>query len=120
MENHPKHLFVYGTLKRGLCRAFALAGQTFVGDAATRPLYRMYNCGTYPGLVKSHRGLSIRGELWIVDEGCLDRLDEIEGVAENQYQRESIDLLHPYQQQQVEAYFYRYDISGLADCGDCW
>ena len=65
-------LFVYGTLKRGQPRHRYLAGQTFVASAVTRPIYRLFNVGDYPALVRHSEGRSIEGELWRVDEGCLD------------------------------------------------
>ena len=85
-------IFVYGTLKRGFCRAHLLTGQQFLGEARTQPLYRMFNCGTYPGLkLVPKDGLPIVGELWSVDSECLARLDREEGVAEGLYRRQLID-----------------------------
>ena len=118
-------IFVYGTLKRGLCRAHFLAGQHFWGEARTLPRYRMYDCGTYPGLKRSaDDGLSIIGELWQVDDECLARLDREEGVAEGLYVRRTIELEPPASQSlpgsPIEAYFYVPGIAGYPDCGDCW
>ncbi|MGH7127169.1 MAG: gamma-glutamylcyclotransferase family protein, partial [Planctomycetaceae bacterium] len=100
------HLFVYGTLKRGLSRAPALSRQRFLDEARTQPFYRMYDCGTYPGLVESADGLPISGEVWDVDAACLAQLDRIECVAENLYRRGRIALQPPFDRQDVEAYFY--------------
>lgn len=85
----------------------------------------MYNCGTYPGLkLSAEDGLSIIGELWQVDDECLARLDQEEGVAEGLYARQVIELvppsLQPLPDSPIEAYFYVPSIAGLADCGDCW
>ena len=121
---HRTLIFVYGTLKRGFCRAQFLAGQTFLGEASTPPKYRMYNCGTYPGLKLVADGLSIRGELWSVDEACLVRLDREEGVDEGLYSRSVIELattlLDSVAPAPVEAYFYCGAISEFPDCGDQW
>ena len=118
-------IFVYGTLKRGLCRAHFLTGQHFWGEARTLPRYRMYNCGTYPGLKPAPGdGLSIIGELWKVDDTCLARLDREEGVAEGLYVRHAIELApsasEPLPDALIEAYFYVPGIAGYPDCGDCW
>jgi gamma-glutamylaminecyclotransferase len=118
--NPPRLLFVYGTLKRGLCRHHALAGARFIGEARTPPDFRLIHLGTYPGLVRDTPGVSIRGELWEVDADCLARLDEVEGVDEGLYRREAISLLDPFADQSVQTYIYARGIAGLPDCGNCW
>jgi gamma-glutamylaminecyclotransferase len=121
----PHLIFVYGTLKRGLCRAHLLTGQQFMGEARTQPLYRMYNCGSYPGLkLELNDGLSIVGELWSVDSECLALLDREEGVAEGLYSRLPIELATtvpaPITPAKIEAYFYVHRVDRFPDCGDCW
>lgn len=111
-------LFVYGTLKRGFCRESFLQGQQFLGECQTEPLYRMYNCGSYPGLREDLSGVSIQGELWEVDAGCLQRLDIEEGVPEQLYARRMIQLSPSVSG--VEAYFYMQSVNDLPDCGNCW
>ena len=113
-------IFVYGTLKRGGCRAELLAGQRLIGEAATEPRYRMVDCGSYPGLINAEAGLSITGELWAVDADCLKALDLAEGVAEGLYARRPVRLQAPYADELVEAYFYLPSTAGLRDCGDRW
>lgn len=113
-------LFIYGTLKRGHCRAPILAEQRFLRTVQTRPIYRMLNCGTYPGLVATGTGdgKAIQGELWEVDRVCLALLDSEEGVDVGLYKRAAIEVEgHP---RRVEGYHYLHDISSLADCGNCW
>ena len=89
-------IFVYGTLKRGDVRAPLLAGQVFIGGAQTLPAYRLFNVGPYPAMVEAQpngfSGLSITGELWRVDQVCLARLDEEEGLDEGLYERRMIEL----------------------------
>ena len=121
----PHVLFVYGTLKRGFCRAHFLSRQMFLGVAQTLPKYRMFNCGTYPGIREtSQAGLSILGELWAVDEACLARLDQEEGVSEGLYSRRTIEMASPLPSEipapDIEAYFYLPSDSGFPDCGDRW
>lgn len=125
MSSSPTTLvFVYGTLKRGQCRAFALVGQTWLGPARTAPRYRMLSCGTYPALVPAaagaEHGTEIEGELYEVDARCLAELDRIEGVAENWFRRERIELSAPELERPVVAYFFAGDTAGLPDCGSCW
>lgn len=113
-------VFVYGTLKRGHCRAHFLQGQMFLGEAQSRPLYRLVNCGEYPGLIDSIDGLSIEGELWEVDEDCLAELDREECIDVGLYARRVIQLRPPHEAAHAEAYFYLGETRGLADCGTCW
>lgn len=112
-------VFVYGTLKRGQVRHFALAGQRFAGEARTRPLYRMVNLGSYPAIVEGGAS-AIAGELWEVDAACLALLDEIESVAEAYYRRGPVSLAPPHDDLFVQAYFFDADVSDLPDHGDVW
>ena len=120
----PHLIFVYGTLKRGCCRSHFLEGQLFLGEARTLPKYRMYSCGTYPGLRLAEDGLSILGEVWSVDEACLARLDREEGVDEGLYSRGLIEMQLPLPETvaavPVEAYYYLPSVAGFPDCGDRW
>src|SRR5690606_18657156 len=110
-------IFVYGTLKKGHCRQHVLKNQKFIQYAETSPNYRLYNCGSYPGLVESDTGVSIKGELWEVDEECKELLDAIEGVP-YLYKLQSI-LLNGVNDE-VFSYFFQLNTSNLEDCGDCW
>jgi gamma-glutamylaminecyclotransferase len=111
-------LFVYGTLKRGQRSNHLLAGQQFVSEATTRPLYRLFDRGPYPYLVHDpEHGVVVRGEIWEVDAQTLQRLDEWEGVPE-EYQRQPIAL--DWVAGPVEAYFFRGDVSSYKDCGAVW
>ncbi|WP_417391220.1 gamma-glutamylcyclotransferase family protein [Gimesia sp.] len=122
LTNEPGILiFVYGTLKRGYCRAHNLQGQTFLSTAETTAEYTMYHCGTYPGLVSNQvDGISIQGELWRVDSRALELLDEVEGVADNLYRRGPIQLLQPVVSEMVQAYFYQRSVNNLPVIGDNW
>ena len=113
-------VFVYGTLMRGDCRHSALAGQEFVGEARTVAAYRMYDAGTFPGLVEAADGLEIEGEVWCVDAWCLARLDVIEGVNEALYARRAIRLQTPFETTPVETYLYLQSTIGMPDCGPRW
>lgn len=113
-------IFVYGTLKRGHCRAHFLNGQQFLGFAQSAPNYRMVNCGEYPGLIPATDGLSIEGELWEVDATCLAALDREECLDVGLYARRTIELRSPHETMSVEAYYYLGDTRGMPDCGCCW
>jgi len=113
-------LFIYGTLKRGHSRAGNLSGQEFLGESKTVAHYRMFDCGTYPGLVEAQDGLEIVGEVWSVDEECLRQLDIVEAVEAGLYQRRTIDLQPPFDAHSVESYLYLQPIDSLTDCGTSW
>jgi gamma-glutamylcyclotransferase (GGCT)/AIG2-like uncharacterized protein YtfP len=116
-----ERIFVYGTLKRGLSNHHFMAGQRFVGEARTAPRYRMADCGGYPGMYAvEHQGVSVRGEVWQVDEGCRARLDVLEDVATGLYTVEPVALLAPFDAAQVYTYLYRWPVDGRPDAGDEW
>ena len=76
-------LFVYGTLMRGGCRHHALADQTYLGPAVTRPLYLLYHLGDHPGMVRAEtEGQSVQGELYEVETERLAQLNELEGAPD--------------------------------------
>ena len=113
-------IFVYGTLMRGSCRSAVLRDEQFVGPATTRPRYRMYHCGGYPGLVECDPGVEIEGEVWRVSDECLLRLDDVEGTDEGLYARRPIQLSSQPRAEQVEAYFYLRDVTTLPEIGPRW
>jgi len=113
-------VFVYGSLKRGFALHELLQGQLYLGNAVTEPLYRLFNLGSYPGLVEWPEGLAIRGEVYQVDLECLSRLDEVEGVAERLYVRRRILLQTEFESSDVQAWFWLNAVRGLNDCGEQW
>jgi gamma-glutamylcyclotransferase (GGCT)/AIG2-like uncharacterized protein YtfP len=116
-----ERVFVYGTLKRGLSNHRHLAGQRFIGEARTTPSYRMVDCGGYPGMFAVERdGISIRGEVWEVDEACRARLDRFEDVEAGLYTYDPVKLLGPFEGQEVNTYLYRWPVAGRPDLGEEW
>ena len=116
-----QRIFIYGTLKRGLSNSHYLAGQTFVGEAQTQPVYRLVSLGEYPGMIPvESEGLSIKGEIWEVDEECRKQLDVLEGVAEGMYELVPAKLLPPYDDSAITTYVYRWPTGGAPDAGDEW
>lgn len=79
-------VFVYGSLLRGLGNHGILAhaeqdGRAlFVAEAETAEPFAMVSFGAFPGLIDAgdHRE-RVTGEVWIVDDATLARLDQLEG-----------------------------------------
>lgn len=114
-------IFAYGTLMRGECRHSYLQGALFHGDATTLALYRLVNCGTYPGLLNAPtNGVAIRGEVWSIDQPLRKILDEVEGVDVGLYACQPVQLDWPFDEQRVLAYFYLRDTTHFPDCGPDW
>ena len=113
-------LFIYGTLKRGCSNHHYMAGQRFVEEAQTAPLYRLVSMGSHPGMVSSEPGRSIEGEVWEVDEACLRRLDILEGIEEGEYAYEVVPLLPPFEAETVHGYRYLRPVEGRPDIGSAW
>lgn len=125
-------VFVYGSLKRGYALHHLLRTAQFLGTASTQPLYRLFDLGSYPGLVEWPEGLSIEGELYAVTAENLQRLDAAEGVADGLYARrpvllQSAEYTTQSAHQQpapwppsAEAWFWLHSTSGQRDCGNSW
>jgi gamma-glutamylcyclotransferase (GGCT)/AIG2-like uncharacterized protein YtfP len=119
--NH--RLFIYGTLKRGQSRADFLDGQNFIGEAQTTQHYRLFRCGAFPSLVEASRndvdlpGISVEGELWEVDDDCLQMLDWIEAVNSGLFKRVMIGMIDG---SEAEVYLFKGSVEGLEDCGAKW
>ena len=107
-----QRVFVYGTLKKGYCRHDALSSAKFLGAATTEPLYRLFDLGSYPGMVCDKNGAAVEGELYEVDDECLKNLDMVEGVSEGFYSRENVQLISPWNDQDALTYIYRKSIDG--------
>ena len=118
-------IFVYGSLKRSYALHHLLEDQTLIGPARTELLYRLFDLGSYPGLVDWPEGLSIHGEVYRVTSKCLAQLDEAEGVDEGLYARREIQLaqptLHTLQiNEPIHAWFWLGRVSNCPDCGTEW
>lgn len=111
-------IFVYGTLKRGGSNHRLMAGQRYRGVAVTAPKYRIIDLGPHPGLIRDDAsGLSVRGELWEVDDTALAVLDEFEGIP-GDFVREAVAVAGG--SEVVEAYFWTRGIPPGAPTGDRW
>ena len=109
-------IFVYGTLKRGCKNHHWLAGQRFIAEARTQPIYRLYDMGGYPGMIRADNGVAVKGEIWEVDEGGMARLDVLEDIEGGEYERLLIEL----EGERVEGYLFLRDVSGRPDAGPNW
>lgn len=135
-------IFVYGTLKRGFSRNSALRNCRYLGVARTIPAYGMYAYGGFPALVDKtladssniQATTAIFGELYEVDDLTMVELDKIECVDQNLFQRLDVSLdvvtlmTLPISKEAwkrladkvAQAYFFKRDLSGAADCGSLW
>jgi gamma-glutamylcyclotransferase (GGCT)/AIG2-like uncharacterized protein YtfP len=86
-------------------------------------MYKMFNLGQFPALVKMpglDNGPMIEGELWEVDEDCIRRLDMIEG-SPSFYRRQEVQVAgQEVESLYVESYLYQGDISDSEDVGVSW
>lgn len=114
-------VFVYGTLKRGGDNHGWIEKQQFVAEARTEPLYRLYDLGGYPGMVRvPQQGLSIEGEVWEVDEAGLERLDVLEDTEGGEYERVAVPLQGDFADTYVEGYVYLRSVEDRRELGTRW
>ncbi|SAL66655.1 gamma-glutamyl cyclotransferase [Caballeronia peredens] len=80
-----QNVFVYGTLRAGevndINRAagrHGLAAPQWIGAAHVHG--RLFDFGTYPGLVIDETGTLIRGDVYYIEDALVPVLDEIEEV----------------------------------------
>ena len=102
-------LFIYGTLKRGESRAHLLEGQHFLGEVWTESCYLHVDFASVRCMAEvdgddvAEEGDSVAGELWEVDDACLARLDQVQGVNNGLIQRNKVKLIG---HEEMEAHFY--------------
>lgn len=75
--NESPRVFVYGTLRRGASNSWRMAGAEFIGAGTVRGA--LFRIDWYPGLVLDANGGGVKGEVFRVDAGLLEKLDEYEG-----------------------------------------
>lgn len=90
-------VFVYGSLKRGFHNNGILltGGADFLTEAVTKYMnFLMFSLGSYPGVIttRSSVGYRIGGEIWMVNQKTLGRLDLLEGNG-FMYRRELVVTL---------------------------
>lgn len=113
-------VFVYGTLKCGGDNHGWIEKQQFIAEARTKSLYRMFDLGGYPGMIRAENGIVIEGEVWDVDDIGLAQLDVLEDTEGGEYERVLIELDGEFANQHVEGYLYLRSVEGRRDVGACW
>jgi gamma-glutamylcyclotransferase (GGCT)/AIG2-like uncharacterized protein YtfP len=70
-------LFVNGTLMRGLALHDNLAGATFLAEAHTAPVYRLYSIADrHPGMFEvAEGGVAVAGEIYLVPDEVWRRVE---------------------------------------------
>lgn len=113
-----KLIWVYGTLKRNYGNHHLIETCEFVGEAVTKPFYRLYKVSYFPGLVEDEKtGKSIQGELYrVTDPAIMRRLDALEGVP-YLYRRESLKIEGV--DDDVQGYIFNREIDNLEECSPC-
>ena len=99
-------VFVYGTLKQGHGNNRLLEGSLFCGKAITNNTFKMYD-GGFPYVVDDNTiggNYPVIGEVYEVDDATLKRLDGLEGVAYDHYQRIITDVL--FNEEWIDTYIY--------------
>ena len=110
-------LFFYGSLKRGYSNHHRVAGQTFLGEAATAPKYRIIELGQYGGMIRDEAdGLAVTGELWAVGAACLADLDAFE-TGEGLWARMAVEVVG---HDDVQSYCWTGAVPEGAKSGDRW
>jgi gamma-glutamylcyclotransferase (GGCT)/AIG2-like uncharacterized protein YtfP len=90
--NNPKldlnYVFVYGTLKKSFPNDHYLTDSIFLGKATIQG--QLLNIGPFPGLIGTgSKKDRVQGEIYIVDNETLARLDRLEGEG-SLYLRKSV------------------------------
>ena len=83
-------VFVYGTLKSGFSNHYLLKGCECLGGAASVSTYKMIENG-FPVILPDPQGKPLAGEIYIVDDETLARLDQLEREGSS-YDRKLIDV----------------------------
>lgn len=64
----------------------------FLGTAITKPLYQLFDCGSYPAMVKTDPGEQISGEIYLINPATRETLHTYEGVNYGLYEYLPIEL----------------------------
>ncbi len=106
-----EYLFVYGTLKRG-CEANVVLkelGAVFVDVAVTKDRHSLYdieaNDERYPALLLGGGESKVLGEVYLISNEALNKLDTFEAVEEGEYIRDKINVILG-NGKVIEAYVY--------------
>ncbi|MGL4751080.1 MAG: gamma-glutamylcyclotransferase family protein [Aeromonadaceae bacterium] len=92
-------VWVYGTLRRGESNHSLMRECAYLGQWWSPPNFYLIDLGEYPGIISGQQ--SVLGEIYVVDEPTLARLDLLEETPD-EYTREM--MLTPW----GEAFYYHY------------
>ena len=111
-------VFVYGTLKEGLCNADSNAGRRVPGRFVTELAWPLMITarGHWPWLLpRPGEGCRVAGELYEVDAAALARMDALERIDEpEQYLRQRIAVVRDGDGARLEAWVYFGSEEGFA------
>lgn len=111
-------VFTYGTLKKNYYNHHLLETSEFIGNAVTKPFYRLYNLGSFPGLKEDKKnGKAIQGELYLVNDETLKRLDRLEGTP-YLYVRKDLQIENV--SEQVQGYIFNQEVNDYDECSPKW
>lgn len=110
-------IFVYGTLMSGQRANYMLAEADYLGKFRL-PDYGMYNLGRYPG-IRPLPGGCVWGEVYRVNDTCLERMDEYEGNG-SLYHRTAVIVTGGGRVLRVQAYVYAHRTNGFPLMAEPW
>ena len=91
-------VFVFGTLKNGFPNHHYLVNQILVGEFLTQQAYPLYLVGERysPWMMdQPGQGMQVCGEVYKVDQQCLQALDRLERIsASDGYRRKEIQVIN--------------------------
>ena len=106
-KGYTEAVFVYGTLRKGeransMLQNSVYCGKYYLKDCA------MYDLGGYPG-IKTDKGEYVIGEVYLIDDETLKRLDGYEGEG-SLYERKAVTAYNGKERMDCYAYFYCHDV----------
>ena len=105
MKNN--YVFTYGTLLKGERNHHLIDDNDYVCDATVNG-FIMFNLGRYPGIY--HGNGTILGEIYLVDDETLNKLDELEEEG-SLYIREIVKAKSLDKEYEVYIYVYNKEVS---------
>lgn len=113
------YLFVYGNMKQHFPKNYLVSKQKYIKDVETQPIYLLYDSGPFPCMTrnKEGKGLSIKGELWEVNNKTMGKLGKIHKIPYI-FKKEQIYLLD-FKELCIGFVFYG-STTGMEECGNSW
>lgn len=102
-------VFVYGSLRRGMHNHRVMGESEFLAEA-TLTGFSMFQVSSFPAIVEGNG--SVKGELYLVDDATLARLDRLEGHP-RMYRREMVTVQSGDVLAQVWAYVWQQSVDRL-------